>query len=151
MKNKELFNRTVAVLVKAYQNNTLKHGTCYACAVGNLVTASKGIKYQSNLVWDNGKYPCWTFVHVFHKGIESQLFNRGTNKEIHKGIVEIESTGYKYHETAKIELAFETANKGKSEEDYVFNGLMSVIDCLMGIHEANTEEVKEAKLLFVKP
>lgn len=149
MKNKELFNRTVAVLVKAYQNDTLQHGSCCACAVGNLVAAAKGVKIISKSRWEGDDQPSWGFVHRTTTD-DKQLFFRGLNQRIEKGMEEIKLTGYEYHETAKIELAFETADKGNNKEDRMFNGLMAVVDCLMLIHEANAEEVQEAKLLFVK-
>jgi hypothetical protein len=39
---KATFENSVDVLVKAYLNDTLEHGQCHACAVGNLICAETG-------------------------------------------------------------------------------------------------------------
>jgi hypothetical protein len=62
---------------------------------------------------------------------------------------EIDSTGYSVKDLAKIEFAFETAQKGNTEDDWMFNGLMAVIDVLAEIHNIDLITVKEAKELFV--
>lgn len=67
------------------------------------------------------------------------------------GLDEIASTGYLPTETVLIERSFEKyKNIPLSNDDRMFNGLMAVCDTLMQIHEATTEEITEAKQLFVK-
>ncbi len=44
MKNKSLYDKTVSILVDAYMNDTLQHGNCFACAVGNIVAANCDVK-----------------------------------------------------------------------------------------------------------
>ena len=152
MKNKELFDRTVAVLVRAYKNDTLKHGSCHACAVGNIVAAGCGI----NDVFSDNEWrekalvePQVGWVDVFCACGVEQI----TTPENYKGAAkfQIDSTGYTWQELAKIEHAFETAPKGNSEDEWMLNGLLAVYDVLCEIHEvADKSEVEDAKLVFVK-
>ena len=162
MKNPELFNHTVSILVKAYQNDTLVHGNCYACAVGNLVAANMGIGFvrdmkNDTLSW-NDRENCYAFsskpVNNWFKAIyHGKVIKTNLTEEV---IKEIESTGYTLEEIAKIEWAFENTIIEDYQEidfesdDYMYMGLMSVIDCLMLIHEADVVEVNNAKELFVK-
>lgn len=62
------------------------------------------------------------------------------------------STGYSFNELRNIESSFEghAESSSKTEDEWIFKGLMSVVDELMHIHEANEEEIKVAKSLFVK-
>lgn len=46
MTNKERFDETVDILVKAYLNDTLQHGHCAACAVGNIIAKKNDYKIQ---------------------------------------------------------------------------------------------------------
>lgn len=151
MKNAELFHKTVGILVKAYQNDTLEHENCYACAVGNLVAGSLGIKFtsdfQGRVIWEDEIKPRWDEVHCFVG--YNQIWNR-CGSYVDEGLEQIKLTGYLPEQTAKIEVAFETADRGNNEDEWMFNGLMSVVDTLMQIHEATTEEAQQAKELFVK-
>lgn len=151
MKNKELFDKTIGILVKAYFDNTLMHGTCYACAVGNLVCAGMGYKLggmKQRGQWNGGHAgPYWNNVFVTNPSTMLQIFDIDANEGRAKR--QIDSTGYSAKELASIEFAFETAPFGNNESDYMFNGLMAVCDALMQIHEANETEIAEAKALFV--
>jgi hypothetical protein len=151
MKNPELFHQTVSTLVKAYQNDTLMYADCRCCAVGNIVAAVHNVK----LVNDNGciigNTPPWGGVVDLGTGkIENRAY-----KDCHytTHINNLLKTGYTVKQCALIEYAFYlgTSNNG-TDTDYTdtFNGLMSVIDTLMQIHEATETEAKEAKELFVK-
>lgn len=142
MKNPELYNRTVDILVQAYFNDTLQHGNCHACAVGNLVAANCGysfIKYSDRQRWEKSS-PYWQEVHMVGscgtQWIAPDWYHNGAKHQI-------DSTGYKWEETAKIELAFETAPKGNSEDEWMFNGLMAVIDVLDEIHENTDKQVTQ--------
>lgn len=147
MKNQELFDKTVSILVKAYQNETLTHTDACGCAVGNLVASSLNFKISDNAWW-NGKdmiIPSWQEVFcscgLKHQDIDLDYYDGDAKREI-------DSTGYTWQELAKIEKAFESVNVNFDVDGY--KGLMKVIDALMLIHEANETEVKEAKELFVK-
>jgi len=137
MKNQELFDRTVGILVKAYFDNTLQHD-CRACAVGNLICSANSINPLSD--WDYRWNEVFVTTVLSGQGIHMQCYNGEAKRQI-------DSTGYSVLELASIELAFETGDKRRTN---MFNGLMSVVDCLMQIHEATTEEITQAKSLFKK-
>lgn len=155
MKDLKKFNHTVNVLLKAYLNDTLEHGSCHACAVGNLVAEALHTEVcQVRGVWINGQMPYWNVVFitsdwnvVFITSDKKQYVNPenyvGTSK------TQIDATGYTWQQLAKIEFAFETANPGRSNDEWMFNGLMAVVDVLAEIHEIDLETVKETKELFV--
>lgn len=133
MKNKELFDKTISILVKAYMNNTLEHGENCACAVGNLIYQPKNkedllyIKSKNTGDWYN--YAC----------CEDLMY-----KQI--AISQIESTGYTIYEIIAIERAFEKTKGCDDKDGYL--GLMSVVDELRVIHFASLDEVNAAKQLF---
>src|SRR5690606_10630324 len=118
MKHQELFEKTVGILVKAYQNDTLRHGNCMACAVGNIVATNLGICDINNSdEWRekamDAPNPCTGWPSVFMTGrnsryqmvyLEAMLYDEAAK-------LQIESTGYTWKELAKIEYAFETASK----------------------------------------
>jgi hypothetical protein len=136
MINEPLYRRTVDILVNAYFNDTLKHGDCFACAVGNIVNYGKP-EQTSN------------WVGVFYTADMKQWIRPDQYEGYAK--YEIDSTGYKWQELAKIEYAFESAPRGNSEDEWMFNGLMNVIDVLDDIHQnKDTEATKEVKKRFVK-
>ena len=151
MKNESLYRKTVDILVQAYMNDTLIHGSCSACAVGNLVSANMGIKFirnkRGNPYWENDIEPKWDLVHMYSGS--SQLVNpKAYENEAKK---QIDATGYTWQQTAEIEKAFESAPYGNSDDEWMFNGLMAVIDVLDEIHEVNDSEItKNTKSLFVK-
>ena len=156
MKNPELFHKTISILVKAYQKGTLIHGSCHACAVGNLVahcTNREVIIVDPDFkeaAWSYGGLPRWNSVFM-----TSSLAGQNIREYYYEGEAkrEIDSTGYSLYELAKIEKAFESVEveiEQENSDQHQFDGLMSVVDALMEIHEATKEEAEEAKLLFVK-
>jgi hypothetical protein len=157
MKHQELFEKTVGILVKAYQNDTLMHGNCMACAVGNIVAANLGIcDIQSRIEWYKKAVdvpdPCTGWPSVFMTGLNSkrQRIDLEAILRDEAAKLQIESTGYTWKELAKIEYAFETAPKGNSVDEWMFNGLLAVYDVLCEIHEVSKDEVKSGELVFVK-
>jgi hypothetical protein len=134
----ELFNETVTILVKAYMNDTLEHADCEACAVGNIIAARCPDIYEK----DPG---------AWFDPMHGQ-------KQLAK--LQIASTGYSYEDVMKIEHAFENCEKPEHMKDtiwgnwkdpeWMFNGLMAVVDVLCEIHGMNETEKTEAKSLFVK-
>lgn len=145
MKNQSLFNRTIGILVKAYFDGTLLHGYCASCAVGNIVGANNGKTCDIIRPWvfSDGTFPLWERVFVtsfFRQKIYINKYEGDAKKEI-------DSTGYSLNELASIEFSFETASR---EGDWEFNGLMSVCDTLMQIHECSIEEIEDAKAQFVR-
>ncbi|KAA5545017.1 hypothetical protein [Adhaeribacter rhizoryzae] len=147
MKNKELFDRTVKILVNAYLNNTLVHNNCGACAVGNIIAANMQIKYDSYLKWI-GRQLAWSTVFVTmpfkSEQVQRPWAYNGSAKE------QIDATGYSWQELALIEAAFESAPKNTTPDERMFNGLMAVVDVLGQIHDLNEETKQATKELFLK-
>lgn len=153
MENRELFDRTVSVLVKAYFEGTLEHFDCCACAVGNLVSAAKNYsilgKGAESHVWETQDgdiiTDSWGYVHCGgemnppSKDIPNWIYNLGLD--------ELRSTGYTEEQTLRIERAFEVCD-WYDAEDPQYIGLMSVIDELQKIHNCSDQEKEEAKALF---
>lgn len=148
MKNPELYNKTVGILVDAYFKNTLLHVDCMACAVGNIVAANMGIRiviHEDNVVRTiGGQNNRWFraigggFVHP--------------DKLTPEVMLEVNATGYDPYELAKIEDAFEKAYDYNNNIDLeMYNGLVNVIDVLDEIHEnKDTEATQTTKARFKK-
>ena len=147
MKKKELYDKTVKILVNAYLDNSLVQGNCYACAVGNIVAANLNIKYDQDLKWI-GPPVAWSqvFVTLSYKiaQVKRPWAYTGQAQE------QINATGYTWPELARLEYAFERAPKGKTKEERMFNGLMAVVDVLTQIHELDEQTKVATKKLFSK-
>lgn len=146
MKNQELFNRSISILVKAYLDGTLTKGNCAACAVGNLVAGNMGIKVTTKAstlplaYWDGGKKtPYWNFVFMTSAGEQTICAEMLKDRDIKS---QIDATGYPWEDLARIEYAFETAPGG------MFGGLMAAVEILCEIHEASETTKQETKALF---
>jgi hypothetical protein len=138
MKNKELFDRTIGILVNAYLKDMLRNGDCAACACGNIIAGVNNWGIHSN-EWGDAQAAHW------YRTVK--LNNRSD-----KGLYLVSTTGYNIYEFLKIVQSFEKARIDKYEqsERNQYAGLMAVCDTLMQIHEATTEEITQAKLLFTK-
>lgn len=175
------FNHSVNVLVKGYLDDTLKHGNCYACAVGNLICDSMGFEWEKTLnrgiysvMWKNQVYPTSNMIilgvftrilgwaAVFSTSLQElddiDIDENGDylvkkvqiiemNNYEGKAKEQIDSTGYTVEELARIEYAFETASE---EGDYMYNGLMAVVDVLADIHNVDLSSKEVSKELFKK-
>lgn len=117
------FQHTLDGLVKAYLNNTLSHGNCEACAVGNIV--------------GGGDWAAWFVTAIGKQYLNPNLIGK---KNKIAGYYQIQNSGYSKVELMRIEFAFETALKGKNEDDWMFNGLMAVLDVLADIHQVDLSE-----------
>ena len=154
MNRPELYRKTVDILYQAYFNDTLEHGKCVACAVGNIIRVNIGASI-SDTPFDTGKFvgdrqflvdnqlqaPVWALVFMTMCNTRVQDVNPGEFRGL--AAQQIAATGYPWQELAKIEYAFETANKGSSDEDYMFNGLVSVLEVLKELHKVddNSEDI----------
>ncbi len=158
MKNQELFDRTISILVKAYFNDTLQHQYCACCAVGNLVAANMGYSVQKKSnVFSGYITPCWTEC-TFNGNLKTTDINELSTA----AQIQINATGYTPYEIHIIEKAFESVimNEDRKvlmayklnnmDEKWQVNGLMAVCDALMQIHEATPTEIQQAKSLFTK-
>jgi hypothetical protein len=148
MEDYQKFNKTVSILVQAYLNDELKHENCEFCAVGNIVHAAGAPRYNTgNLQPDS----CGSWKGVFFTDGTNQIIYSDEGDRFYQyGLAVIKPTGYEWHELAKIEFAFEMASRGNSNDEWMFNGLMSVIDILAEIHNIDLSTKETAKALFVK-
>lgn len=125
MKNKEQFDKSIQLLVKAYFDGSLNAWDCTSCAVGNLVG-----------------HGSWTFKGDSVNTREIKIRPEKSNPTI-----------YTPRELGKIEWAFTRAvnymafNRPVDEDN--FNGLMNVVDVLQLIHGCTDKETEKAKLEFV--
>jgi hypothetical protein len=158
---KPSFQQTVDVLVKAYLNDTLEHGVCTACAVGNIIAASLGCRVaKDNINWLRGGtevIPIWDEVFISSYPGRQEIY-----PDKYKGWAkrQIDASGYTWQQLAMIEKAFETHNSGidlpeDSDDEAIvqasmFNGLMAVVDVLAEIYGIDLTSKEQAKLLFVK-
>lgn len=141
MKNEKLYNKTINILKDAYFDGVLIHAKCTACAVGNLVAANQNLTFNKQGTWDE---KCSNWWHVFFTAGNNQAIRK--NNYVGDAKKEIDSTGYKLENLAKIEKAFESV---VNDEDG-FKGLMAVVEVLSEIHEADQEKTELSKLEFVK-
>lgn len=162
MKNKELFEKTISILVEAYLNGTLVKGNCQACAVGNIVAGNNDWNYitedlvEEDFHWDcvphidmimgdwdieEIKYSYAQWYNVF--GTFSQKPFTKPENYIGGAKEQIDSTGYTWQELAEIEKAFEQSVD-------MYSGLMNVVEVLGEIHQVDEKIIEENKLMFVK-
>lgn len=130
----ELYQETVDVLYNAYFAGELKHSSCRTCAVGNICVKASNITGISNHSWR------WRFM-TGKTGFQMLNTGRFYKSFLYLAMADrlIEATGYRTDELAKIEYAFEIANKGKSDEDWMFNGLVDVLEILKEIHQVEED------------
>ena len=149
MKNEALYRRTVDILVAAYFNDTLVHLDCTACAVGNIVAANKGLVLER---LENGMVKLKNAVYEENTKWFTAIFNGEFYQDCTEDVMEqIRITGYNGFELASIEYAFEHASSGGSNDVWMFNGLMAVIDALDIIHEnTDTTATASTKQRFIK-
>lgn len=148
------FNHTIGVLVKAFIEGTLAHGTCQACAVGNIVADAIDVKLTKNLGEFSGVVS-WDREHPMWDVIVLPTLLPSSNEEQKLSLAQVQATGYTAVELRKIENAFESAacigRTYSPRFDYDgFNGLMAVVDVLAEIHGIDLTTREEAKKLFVK-
>lgn len=132
----ELYKKTVDILFDAYFNDELRHGECSACAVGNICKGN-GVPVYNHLMYNAYNNAAWRNVFSTSDSwgqIVDEHFYVGEAKRV------IDATGYTWQELAKIEYAFESAPKGNSEEDWMFNGLVAVLEVLKQIHQVEDNE-----------
>ena len=152
MKNKQLFDKTLDILVDAYMNDKLIHSDCAACAVGNIIqangiqlvseqddeTPTKQVYYQKTAAW----------LRLINEEIRDSP--QGGRYDRKLALEQIAVTGYTCEELNRIEKAFECHNGAVSGDQKMFNSLMQVVDALIEIHEGEDDEREISKSLFVK-
>jgi hypothetical protein len=169
MNRVELYKQSIDILYQAYFDGTLKHGDCTACAVGNILKPAAQKIDVPNLRWHHlfltvgkmsHKEDCiefskqqivpepgcmiaynFLFGHMCVPLSEIDEHGRTAYQEA-KGLVA--ASGYTEEELAEIEYAFEIADQGNSREDWMFNGLVAVLDELKRIHDVSDQDSQEA-------
>ena|SRR5690606_5590736 len=137
------FNYTVGVLINAYLSGKLERGYCGLCAVGNILngrtewsvlfcTDSHGKQRRGQELY--GYLPAMQLVTPEEYAVASTC-----------ALIDIRRSGYTVDELAEVEFAFETAPKGSSLDDSIFNGLVAAIDALAKIHNVELGEVEQVK------
>lgn len=152
MKNKELYDKTVSILVDAYMNDTLQHGNYCGCAVGNMIASNMGIQINNILKEDEDSEIEWIGVSDTDASQWLWLIYKDKSCLINERLAlrQIRSTGYSVEEIYKIEKAFEGSDR-YYEEDEMFSGLMAVIEALDIIHEnTDTTLTNQTKKRFHK-
>lgn len=133
----ELYKQTEEVLYTAYFDDTLKHGDCTACAVGNICVAASNRTGVDNHAWNV------LFMTDSDRMVQTEFKVDAYADE--KGVVNayrlVNATGYDKRELMAIEWAFESAAKGESAEGYMFNGLVAVLEVLKDIHGITEEDI----------
>jgi len=147
MKNKEQFDNSIKVLVKAYLEGTLEHSEPCACAVGNLIADGMGHTIDQKKLefdWvdkngDSADYAGW------YNNYESP------DKEVLK---EFNSTSYSIKEIIQIENAFEGVLEIKNGFGPIdtdgYRGLCAVFDVLVQIHKGSDKQLELAKKELIK-
>lgn len=135
------FDHTVTTLIQAYLKDELQHGDCEGCAVGNIVHAAGYPRYNMG-----GMPPdsCGKWRVVFFTFCKKQIFGSEDDWDFYAGLQMVHATGYSVKELARVEYAFETAPYGGSLDDWMFNGLMAVVDVLADIHGVEQSEKSQA-------
>lgn len=162
MKNEQLYQKTVDILLDAFNDKTLVAGNCYACAVGNIVAANCGFKMKA----DSAGWPYWDgcppyFVNTDipdKSAMNPEIANYIGNVwiSVKKGIEgvdewqvrnnipamdQIRSTGYSPEEILRIERAFEYPTGYYRHTGLtMLSRLISVIKELGEIHETKEED-----------
>ena len=95
MNRPEVYERSINILLDAYNNGTLTHGRCSACAVGNLLN---GIERWRHLFMYSNQLGCQQRDYHLYKHNASVEDDARRFQEI---------SGYTLDELADIELAFE--------------------------------------------
>ncbi len=123
MERKETFLHAFNALTRAYLNETLTHGSCRRCAVGNIV------QQHNSPVHD------WYSLLCMYRGKPQHLLN---NSSI---------CGYEMSEISKIEAAFEKEAWGDPDG---YKGLLAVLGVLFDIHKVEQQEGEPLRSAFLK-
>lgn len=158
MNRPELYQKTVGILVDSYFNDTLVHGNCYACAVGNMIAANCQYSFEKDgcrsLKWKG--FRGYYHPHSATVGVnDSAVFflSNYIQEPTDLAIIQMRSTGYSMNELEKIERAFEGVidDFSLTDEELMFAGLMAVVDALDKIHENNDQSItQQSKKRFDK-
>lgn len=145
---KSVYDNAVNVLLDAYNNETLFHGICTACAVGNIIASAVGtkiVRVEGDFAyWENGDIPAW---------YDYIKFSRAALKD--RADEEINATGMTKYELNIIEISFEKVEKGVDDKHNQFLGLEAVLKVMETMvseevpHKDNMDKLETIKNKFV--
>jgi hypothetical protein len=150
MKTTERFNRAYDALVKAFFEGTLAKGDCAACAVGNMINASRPFTSEER---ERLQYHEAGWVTVFCT-INGHRKEYNPKAYLGEAKSQIDATGYTPKELAKVEHVFETTciynhNYARISEQEIledqFNGLCAVVDVLLKLDGISPDEKYNAR------
>ncbi len=160
MNRKESYEKSVNILLDAYNNDTLKHNDCTACAVGNLIKGS-GYKFKGKkiplivAITRDPKLPRLLDLYNENDTQWLRLIGRDVRDEkypicdIKEDVAkeQLSHLEYTLEEVSRIEHAFESTNGyyDVPEKERQFLGLTAVLKVLEKIH--NTEQPESQKRL----
>jgi len=138
------FNYTVGVLINAYLSGKLERGYCGLCAVGNILNGRT--EWSVLFLTDSyGKQRRGQELHDYLTTVQRFVTPEEIEPKSTCALIDIRRSGYTVDELAEVEFAFETAPKGSSLDDSIFNGLVAAIDALAKIHNVELGEVEQVK------
>lgn len=145
--------KAIDIFLDSLNSNTLQHGTCTACAVGNLVAAGCGVQLFNRsdfIIADNdvfitpyGSIDITDWANLFitsDNGVqEKRELSRFTPSDQKRLQALIDTTGFTIDELAEIEYTFETVARHTG----VIFALEAVVKVMMSFDEVDQSTVKE--------
>lgn len=161
MNRKELYEKTVNVLLDAYNNDELYQGNCNMCAVGNICKeSSEKLGIPLGKSWSRLFMTVTSGRNIFgildinnRRKDHNKIYDKSSGWSSRETAIKlVESTGYSVYELYKIEFVFEKAKGKTNSKEKSYNGLVAVLNKLKEIHEVNIEQVstetKEKERVF---
>ncbi len=150
----------IDIFLDALNNGTLAKGTCFACAVGNLVAAGMDAVVIHQIDGNKHKYDCtknnkdWSqLFYTPPSGKQATTDYEKVFKHLPRLKKEIENTNFTVYELAQIEFAFETNAKinhqhyhGYTKEEIradQIKALEAVVKVMLTFNEDTKTDVKE--------
>ena len=153
MNREKLYQKSVDLLLDAYNEEKLSHGNPCACAVGNLIKGNNASLPKMGKCVLPG---LWDFNPDWFYQLLSLKRNVSLSSWANVGIVvtkeeaerQLNSTGYSVSEIIRIEHAFESMEWADMKEYTQFHGLKAVLNVLKDIHSTEVEiaENNQSKL-----
>ncbi len=142
MRNKELYDSTVDIILDAYNNKKLMHGSACGCFIGNIVEKRcKNLDYKDIYLDGNQVYTAYWYDVISNHYAKTNVDLKELVKE------QIDSTGYTVEEVIALEQAFESAisiekrvigERGLDIGQY--EGMKAALKKLAEIHETPATE-----------
>ena len=145
---KETYQKSIDILLDAYNKQELFHGICSACAVGNLVKKQGGFKTPDPLT--RFCIPSWPKLFMTDSNTCQQYPSNMYWISKEEALAEVAQTNCTVEELAKIEFAFESSVFKKtftSEKEKQYVGLCAVLDVMSIMVEEDIKESSKTNML----